>query len=190
MPTVILSTARPSRLRLAGFLTLAVGGTLLGVGAIGEWANVGGFDTPTAGIDVWEGLVALGVSFVSLIGLLAVRMTRPFLARAIAVVLIVAGLAAAGLASADALRARTRFTDPGQRDRIARELAAQAGLPYEAIRAAIEEQFRRRFPVSLGPGIFLTMAGGVLVSVGGLLAWRWVEREGSLPTEPGRDEEM
>lgn len=189
MPHEILSTARPTSLRLAGFLALVLGATLLGVGGVGEWVTIGGFDAPTAGIDVWEGLVAIGASFLALTGLLAIRLARPPVARAVAVVVIVAGLAAAGLAGADALRARTRFTDAGQRDRIARELAARSALPYEAIRAAIEEQFHSRFSVSLGPGIFLTIAGGVLVSAGGFLSRRWLDRDRTSPTERGPDEE-
>jgi hypothetical protein len=170
----LLSTSRPTTLRLAGFLTLAVGGALLGFGAVAEWARFEGFDAPTSGIDVWEGFVALSAAFVTLIGLLAMRLVGPGVARAIAVLVVVGGLAAAALAGADALRARTRFTDPGQRDRIARELAASSGLPVDPLREAIEEQFQGTFSVTLGPGIFLTIAGGALCVAGGVLSWRWI----------------
>ncbi len=186
MPREILSTARPTALRLWGFVTLVLGGLLMGIGAIGEWATVSGFDTPTAGVDVWEGLVALGAGFVTLIGLLLLRLSGPAVARAIAAVIIVVGLAAAGVAVADAARARTRFTDPGQRDRIAQKLAAESGLPVEPIREAIEAQFRSRFEVSLGLGIFLTIAGGALGATGGALSLVWIRRREGVP--PNRDE--
>jgi len=181
MPPEILSTARPSKLRVAGFLAIALGGVLLGVGAVTQWATVSGFDTPTTGIDLWEGLFVLAASFLALIGLVAIRLATPTAARAIAIVVIVIGLGAAGLAAADALRAQTRFTDPGQRDRIARQLAAQSGLPFEPIREEIERQFRLRFSVSLGAGIFLTLAGGVLLVVGGALSLAWIRQREAAP---------
>src|SRR3989337_1721714 len=80
-----LSTARPSRLRLAGFLTLAAGGAMLGIGAIRTWGSVGlsAEVAPTGavagaipGIDVGEGKLALAAAAVVLIGILALRLTR------------------------------------------------------------------------------------------------------------------
>src|SRR5581483_483762 len=138
MAPAILSTARPTRLRLAGFLTITLGGLLVGVGATLTWATVEPFDTPTKGVDLWEGRVAL-------------------------------------LAGLDAATASSRFTDAGQRDRIARALADELGEPYARVRARLEA-VSRQFRVRLGSGILLVLAGGALAAVGGGLSIVWAGR--------------
>jgi len=76
----------------------------------------------------------------------------------------------------DALRATSRFTSPGQRDRIAQEIAADLHLPYQEVRSRIEAVYANRFHVSLEPGIFLVMAGGLIAAIGGALSVAWATR--------------
>jgi hypothetical protein len=177
MAREIVSTARPSMLRLAGFLALTLGGLLVSLGSLMDWANVPPFDTPTRGVDLWEGTVTLAIGFAVLFGMILMRLLRPARARhAVAVAILALGLTATALAGAAAIRANDRFTSPSKRDRIARALATELGLPYEEVRARIEVTFDRRFHVSLDPGILLVIAGGVVVALGGGLSVAWSAR--------------
>jgi hypothetical protein len=162
----IVSTARPSMLRLAGFLALTLGGLLVSLGSLMDWATVQPFDTPTRGVDLWEGTITLAIGFAVLFGMIVMRLVRPARARLGAAVAILAlGLIATALAGSATIRAKERFTSPSQRDRIAGELAMELGLPYEEVRARIEATFSGRFRASLRPGIVLVIAGGVIVAL-------------------------
>jgi hypothetical protein len=173
----IVSTARPSKLRLAGFLALTLGGLLVSLGSLMDWATVQPFDTPTRGVDLWEGTITLAIGFAVLVGMILMRLVRPARARhAVAVAILALGLIASALAGSAAIRANDRFTSPSQRDRIARALATDLGLPHGEVRARIEATFSRRFSVSLRPGIVLVIAGGVIVALGGALSLAWAAR--------------
>jgi hypothetical protein len=179
----IVSTARPSMLRLASFLPLTLGGLLVSLGLLMDWATVQPFGTPTRGVDLWEGTITLTIGFVVLFGMILMRLVRPRRARhAVAVAILALGLIAIALAGSAAIGANERFTSPSQRDRIARALATELGLPYEEVRARIESTFSRRFRVSLRPGIVLVITGGVIVALGGALSLAWAART---PTPEG-----
>jgi hypothetical protein len=170
----IVSTARPSLIRLAGFLALTVGGLLVSLGSLMDWATVQPFSTPTRGVDLWDGTITLAIGFVVLFGMILMRLVRPPRARrAVAVAILALGLIATALAGSAAIRANERFTSPSQRDRIASALATELGLPYAEVRARIESTFSRRFRVSLRPGIVLVIAGGVILALGGALSLAW-----------------
>jgi len=172
----ILSTARPTRLRLAGFLTITFGGLLIGLGSTLTWATVEPFETPTKGIDLWEGKIALLAGAAVLVSMVIMRLLLTVTARrAVAVLILALGLLAAILAGLDAATASSRFTNPGQRDRIARVLARELGEPYARVRGQLEA-VSRRFEVRLGPGIFLALAGGALAAAGGGLSIVWAGR--------------
>jgi len=177
MAREIVSMARPSTLRLAGFLTLTTGGLMLSLGSLMTWAKVPPFDTPTRGTDLWEGIVTLAIGVAVLVGMVTMRLMGTASARrAMAVAILALGLSAAAIAAADAVRGNARFTSPGQRDRIARELAAELHLPYEEVRSRLAVVYEQRFHVSLQPGLFLVVAGGLLVAAGGALSVAWAAR--------------
>jgi len=177
MAREIVSTARPSMPRLAGFLTLTTGGLMLSLGSLMTWAKVPPFDTPTRGTDLWEGIVALAIGVAVLVGMVTMRLMGTASARrAMAVAILALGLSAAAIAAADAVRGNARFTSPGQRDRIARELAAELHLPYEEVRSRLAVVYEQRFHVSLRPGLFVVVAGGLLVAAGGALSAAWAAR--------------
>ena len=186
MTREIVSTARPSMLRLVGFLTLTTGGLMISLGSLLPWAKVPPFDTPIRGTDLWEGIVALGIGVVVLVGMLTMRlMATPAARRAVAVALVGLGLSGA-IAAADAVRGDARFTSPGQRDRIARELATELHLPYEEVRSRLAAVYEERFHVSLQPGLFMVVAGGLLAATGGALSVAWAARAPPGHVEPER----
>ncbi|HEX9122911.1 MAG TPA: hypothetical protein VF984_06065 [Actinomycetota bacterium] len=186
----LTSTAPPTRLRLAGFLALTLGGGAVALGSLLDWATVRPFQTPTPGIDVWEGKVTFGLGMAVLVGMIVMRvLSTPRPRTSVAAAIIVLGLAATVLGGLDAARAQDRFSSPGQRDRIARELAGQLGLPYAQVRAQIEQQFDRRFSVGLEMGIWLVMAGGVVAAAGGALSVAWARTPRTEPAPPEATEQ-
>jgi len=189
-----LSTARPSRLRLAGFLTLAAGGAMLGIGAISTWGSVGfpeeidptrSVTADIPGIDLWEGMLALAAALVVLIGMLALRISRKAATRRlIAVTITVVAFGAAALAMTVAVGASDRFVQTEGLDAYARTLSAELDLPFEQVRRDIEEVFRQDLLVETAPGIWVTVAGGVLAGIGGILSLAWVKRR-EAEAQPG-----
>lgn len=187
MNSEIVSIARPSMLRLAGFLTVTTGGLMISLGSLSTWAKVPPFDTPTRGTDLWEGVVALAIGVAVLVGMVVMRlMTVPSARRAVAVAIVALGLSAAAIAAADAVRSNARFTSPGQRDRIARELAADLHLPYDEVRSRLAAIYEERFHVTLQPGLFVVVAGGLLAATGGTLSVAWAARAPTRHVEPER----
>jgi hypothetical protein len=181
MPTEILSTARPSRLRLLGFLALVLGALLAGVGATLTWATVGFpndgghvADVAVKGIDVWEGVAVLAIAAASLVGLIVMRIAASSAVRlGIAVAIAVGGLAVAGIATLDLATSRDRFGGGDELDRIARKMADVLGQPVEAVRTLLERNFGATLRVEIGPGLWMALAGGVLLVVAGVLSFLW-----------------
>lgn len=190
-----LSTARPTRLRLAGFVALASGGALLGIGAISTWGTVGfpeeidptrAVTAQVPGIDLWEGLLALAAAVAVLVGMLALRLVPSGAGRRlIAVAIIVVGFGAAALALTVALGAEGRLVQTEGLDAYARALSERLEIPYDQVRADIEELFRQDLAVETEAGVWVTVAGGVIAAVGGILSLAWVRRrERERPPEP------
>lgn len=195
MRSEIVSTARPTTLRLVGFVCLAAGAIAAGAGATREWVAIGfpddaggALDVPINGTDVWEGKVVLFAAIAALLGLLAMRLaTSGARRRALATLLIVFGLACAVLPTLVALRAEDRFGGAGAVDRMAESLAADADLPEDVIRRQLAEEFERSLRVDVEPWPWVTAGGGVLLMAGGVLGIAWArERAAAAST---RDEE-
>ena len=184
MPSEIVSTVRPTRLRLAGFLCLAWGAVLAGIGATREWAVVGfpgdelgAVDVSWKGTDAWEGKVVLFCAVVALIALLAMRLTRSRATRrALAILMVVVGLACAILPILDGVDARDRFGGDRGVDRMAEVLAGQLELPEDIVREQLADQFELQLRVVVGPGLWLSAIGGLLLFVGGVLSLMWIRQ--------------
>lgn len=165
MPPEALSTARPTPLRLWGFLLTATGGALAGIGAVLDWAVVGfpsdaqrALDVPVKGIDVWEGKVVLAAALLALVGTVAMRLTTGRRApRSLAVAVVVLGTLAAALALSVALRPEARLGGGEQLDER----------------------------VELGLGVWLSAAGGILVAGGGSLGLSWARGRAEDPGPGG-----
>jgi hypothetical protein len=176
--------SKPTTLRLAGFLCVATGGLVLGVGSLMTWAVVGvvgsnALDSSIKGTDVWEGRVTLGIAVWALVGMLVVRLvTSASVRRLISVAIATGGLFATGLAIGDAIRIKSRFAaDLPQLEKIAKALAATLGRPVVDILTELQQRLSELVSVTRGPGLWLVIAGGILTAGGGALSVAWVNSE-------------
>lgn len=191
MASELASTARPTGLRFAGFAFVALGAVVAGVGATREWAAVGfpadtehELDTPWNGIDVWEGKVVLFAAVTALLVMLAMRISGSVATRrGLANTLIVLGGLCIALPVMDAVRAEDRFGGAEATDRLASAIAVKSELPEEVVREELAELFQQSLRVEIGPGLWLTVLGGVLLVAGGIASLAWVRREGR-PVQP------
>jgi hypothetical protein len=180
----ILSTARPTKLRLAGFLCLAIGAVAAGYGATAEWVTLGFpadiervVDVSVRGTDVWEGKAVLLGSVAALLAMLAMRLSRSdVVGRSLAITLIVVGLAAVALPIWDAVRVEERFGGGEGVDLLAERLAVRLELPESVVREQLREEFQRALRVEVESGIWISAAGGTLLATGGALSFAWVLR--------------
>ncbi len=185
MSQEILSTARPTRLRLASFLVVVGGAVLAGIGATREWAAIGfvadtqrAADVSVFGTDVWEGKVVLLFAGVALAVLIAMRLASSAgLRRSLGVALILLGLVCGALPTLAAVRADARFGGGEGLDRMATILSARLELPEAVVREQLAEQFQRDLRVDIGPGLWLAAAGGILLVVGGALSLAWARTQ-------------
>jgi hypothetical protein len=189
MSTEIVSTARPSGLRLLGFLAVIVGALLTGVGALVDWVTIGfpsdvegKLDVTVRGIDVWEGKLVLAIAFASLVALIVVRLAASASVRsAIAAAIGLGGLVVSVTAAVDLTRATERFGGSEGLDDIVRGLARQLGQPAEPVRALVRQSFSGTLRVGVDAGMPLALVGGVILVVAGALSLAWARR---LPDAP------
>ncbi|MGH2671951.1 MAG: hypothetical protein ACRDHC_03135 [Actinomycetota bacterium] len=200
MSREILSTARPTKLRLAGFLCLAVGAVAAGYGATADWVAIGFpadiervVDVTVRGTDVWEGKVVFLGAVAALMAMLAMRLSRSqAVGRSLAVALMLVGLVGIALPVLAAVRAEDRFGGGEGVDLLAEQLAAQLELPEDVVREQLREEFQRALRVEVEPGIWISTGGGTLLVIGGALSFEWVRRRsgGRLGSaDPGREAE-
>ena len=187
MAPELLSTARPSTLRLLSFAGLAVGGTLLALGALLPWASIPPFDaSSTLGVDIWEGWIALVAGLAALVGMLAMRIvSNPPERTGIAAVVLVFALAAAIIASLDATVAKGRFSGAEQRDRLAKEIARETGEPYDDVRRLLERTHDLRFPVETRIGMWLVVLGGIVAAGGAAVSIAWARTPATATPDRG-----
>ena len=188
----VLSVSRPGPLRLVGFACTAVGALLVGLGATMDWATVhvpgvtGTPIPPFKGVDVWEGKVELLTGITILVLVIVSRLLAGrTAARATAAIILVLSVGGSALAASDLVRADTRFRADDGLERMARSVSAQLGLPFEEVLA----QLRRVAPdleIRAASGVDVTIAGGVLAALGGILSFAWASRrpEPSPPDGP------
>ncbi len=170
-------------LRVAGFLTTALGALLAGIGGVLTWVTVGiegqgQLDTRSPGIDLVDGVVVLAAAGAMLIAVLASRLAGTRTARRVAaVVCLVAGLVVMATAGAFLLTANTRF-DPVSSDELIGAIAMDTGVPIAEVREqldAILTDLGGFTEIGLGPSVALL--GGLLGAVGGVLILAWVMRQ-------------
>lgn len=186
-----LSTARPTPLRLAGFLLVALGAIGAGIGATRAWASIGfpgdalgAADVTVHGTDVWEGKLILLLAAVALFALLGMRLaSADATRRALALLIVAIGLVSAALPALDAARAEDRFGGAGGIDRLAESIAAATGQEVGTVRDVLTEQFERNLRVDVEAWPWVTAAGGVLLVAGGALGLVWIRRRraGEMP---------
>jgi hypothetical protein len=167
-------------LRSAAFLCTVIAGLLVGLGALLTWVtfglndpNAAALDQVYKGIDLSEGMIALGCAAVLLLGTMAFRgLARPG-RTVVAVLMIVAGIVAVGSAGATILTAGSRLENEFVDDVMASTPGTRQGaLPSDPIRHQLEDMVE----TSLGAGIWITLAGGFLGFVGGTLSLAYATR--------------
>jgi hypothetical protein len=167
----------PTRLRVAGFAVTAAGALLAGMGTTLAWTSAGllqdakgVLDIEFRGLDLSEGIVAIAVAGATLIGLVAVR--RPHGGGRIrgAIGLLVAGALLVAMPSWVALRAEDRAIEE-----VARVVADARGLTVaeatDLVRTDPAIQVR-----SETSGVWLSIAGGLLVVIGAGITLAWARR--------------
>jgi hypothetical protein len=180
--SAVLDVSKPTPLRLFGFLFTAVGGLLIALGAISDWATVvfqgQAFpDSATKGVDVPEGKVALGLGVLMLVAIVAMRLVSTNRGRrAVAVTICLAAAIALAVGVTDVLRADDRFGGYAV-EQIASQLADVSGQPIDAVRADVQAEVDSEGSIDLGLGLWLVVAGGALGLVGGLLDLAWVGQQ-------------
>ena len=178
-----MDTSRPSNLRLAAFALTALGALVIGIGSILTWVTVGFSDqnlaaltSATRGTDVRDGKIALGCAIATLILVIASRLVSDTVRAVLAGVVIVAG----GLATAvAAMFIRSAPTDypPIDSEALVAKIAAYLQKTPDEIRGALAGVADKLGPYThVGPGPWVTLAGGVMVVVGGILTVRWAAR--------------
>lgn len=168
----MLAVVKPSPLRLWGFLLTAIGGALIAFGSLGDWAAVSlGSSTegavPTKGVDIWQGLATVILGALIVVGILALRFVRPERRNAMAVAIVVAGLATLGLGLWALLALRSVVQDSGV-DELAKAYGRQ-----DVLRAMSKEGIAAKAQA----GLWMTVAGGVLATAGGLVDLAWVRQK-------------
>lgn len=164
----LVRIAKPSPLRLAGFLATALGAAMLGIASVLTWITIhdprdanGVTDRVYKGLDLTQGKVALIAALVLLVGLMALRGAESRTAqKIIAGVMIVA--AAAGL--------------------IAAVVAMVSSFPD--LTNDTQEQVQRSL------GVFLAAAGGVVALLGGVLDLMWAAAPVEGTEDPGDDADV
>jgi hypothetical protein len=152
----------------AGGVVALVGGVLLVVGSFLPWATLiaAGTAVSAKGIDGSDGKITLICGIVLLLYGIG-RMTGAVRAgkRALAVVAIIAGLIAGGLALYDAATAKKRIVDD-----LSSTVAGKVGVSTDQARRLLQAAVDSgRVQIRLGFGIFLVMGGGLLGVVGGVV---------------------
>jgi hypothetical protein len=163
-------------LRRAAFLCSVLAALAVGVGALLTWVTFGMnlpigdvLDQVYKGVDLTEGLIALGCAVVLLVGALVFRGLKRTGRTVVAVLMIVASIVAVGAAGSTILTANTRLE--GQ---FIDEVGAteDGTLPTGAFRQQLEGWAE----TTLGAGVWLTLAGGFLGFVGGTLSLAYATR--------------
>ena len=167
-------------LRIAGFLAAAAGALAIGIGAVLIWVTVGlrtiGVETASPGVDLIEGKIALALAVIMLIAVLVARAGAGGARNAAAVIVLVAGLGAAATAAAFLATASSRYSAV-ETDETAEALAGSLGLPVETVREQLAASAETLGDYTdTGPGVYVTLAGGVVGFAGGVLTLAWASR--------------
>lgn len=194
-PRAVLDASTLSRLRAAAFLATAVGALLIGIGALRPWVTVGfGLDTKgvldstVVGTDVSDGKFLLAVAVGLLIGIGALRLLRSRTARrVVSALMLLGGLAAAGIAITDLARLDQRFAAVGV-EAVAKTVSSQLHIPLEQASHDLSTAIDKLGGQDISPeaGLLIVIAGGFLAALGGGLSLAWVSQRG----DPGTSAEL
>jgi hypothetical protein len=153
-----------SRSTPLGPVLAIAGGALLAIGSFLTWAEVSGGGqsesvSGTEGSDGWITLIA-GLLVVGA-GVAAFRATR----RPLTILIIAMGLVGGGVGLYDALTAKENVIAE-----VAEQSAAASGASVAEVRAVLDQLIDSgQIGISIGIGLYVVIAGGILAVVGGAL---------------------
>ena len=184
MSREILSTARPSVLRLAGSCAWRPARWSPASRRTMRWAVIGfpgdasgANDVPVHGTDIWEGKVVLLSVVVALVATLAIRLTASDPARrGLALLLVALGIVCAVLPALAALRAEDRLGGAQGLDRVVRALAAELGQPVDVVRGLLDDQFERQLRVDVDAAPWVTLGRRTCAGRGRRARLLWTRR--------------
>jgi len=170
-----------ARLRATSFLVLVVGGLIAGLGSTLPWATSRPFGLPTRGTDTVFGIVALGAAIVAILAALLMRAGKAHRGRKSMVVLaLAAGIVVAAAAGGTAAAGPDTLSERADRKQ-AEEYARSHNLPV----AEYMKRWEAAVTHELQPGIWITLAGGILIVAGGALSVSWARAAARAePQEP------
>ena len=159
-------TENVTRTPVVGILGV-VGGALLALGSFLDWAEVsgGGRSVTANGVDGSDGYITLVAGIVAVVaGIVMAKGTR----RALAVLVILAGIVGGGIGMYDALTAKDSVLDAA-----AEELAPTFEATAQQVRTVLDQAIdARQLSVSISIGLYVVIAGGVVALAGGVLGLR------------------
>jgi hypothetical protein len=148
-----------------------VGGLLSAVGSFLAWASVSaaGQGVSAKGTDGTDGYITLVAGIILILyGVSRLIGSAIGTKKAMAVIAIVAGLVAGGVAVYDAVTAKERVLDEASS-----QVANSAGVTKDQARTLLDQAVSSgQVAISLSFGIFVVMAGGVLGLIGGVMGLR------------------
>jgi hypothetical protein len=176
----------PMRLRVAGSVLTIVGALMAGIGPTLAWTTVGlrvdtqgVLDLEFRGLDLVGGTIAFVVAVLTLGGLALSRRATGRARGRLGVGLLLAGVVIVAMPLSVAIRAEERAVESMG------EVAAQTGgLTIEEATELVREDPSLAVRSELGPGIWLTLAGGALVVVGTAALLAWTRRGEPAAVEP------
>lgn len=176
----------PTRLRVAGSVVTMVGALAAGIGSALAWTTVGlrvdtqgVLDLEFRGLDLLGGTIALVIAVVTLGGLALFRRARRPAQERLGFGLLLAGVLVIAMPLSVAIRAETRAVEG-----MARVVARSGGLTIVEATDLVREDPSLAVRSELGPGIWLTLAGGALVIVGTAANLAWTRRSEPRSVEP------
>lgn len=176
---------RPVSRPVAGLLALP-GGVLLGIGSFLVWATVSGGGQPVTarGVDASLGIMTLAAGFVAIgVGIVMVR-PPPELVGTLAAFAIFAGVVGCGIGTYGALTIQDSILNAA-----AKRLAPSFGSTTRA-RALLDQAVEAgRIRFTVGIGVYIVIAGGVVALAGGIAGLRRLGTHqaaltGTLPATP------
>jgi hypothetical protein len=172
----MLKIERPTQLRLFGFVLTVGGGALIAIGTLLTWASVDykGITSEELGVDLKPGIVCLAAGVIAILAIPALRVMHSIpLRRAISIAVVAVGLVAIVLGVREvSIKDHLLFT--GIRT-FAEAIHQHSGLPAKDLATQIRAGLQKSGSVDVGIGLWITIAGGVVALVGGVLDLMWVQ---------------
>ena len=177
----MLAIVKPSPLRLWGFVFTVLGGALIALGSIGDWAAISLGNSvedavPTKGLDVWQGKATLLLGVLIIVAILVLRFVRANRRATVAIGIIVMGTLALGLTAWSAASLASVAGDAGiaALTKTAEHAGMSAADASQLIAGLLD-----RFGIQMEArsGLWIAIAGSVLAVLGGIVDLWWVRRK-------------